>query len=152
MSQQFATAEEFLSFENANGVFDNATTPQIDQALQWATREALGYVAKRKVLPLTTWGDDLRACVCRMAGYDLVANQGYAPLSGGNQVWLDRYNQRIAWLVNVSRGIVELVDCVDSSTDTTIDATAAPLSASDTIVNWNYQTRSRCSTIRGFDG
>jgi phage gp36-like protein len=141
--QQFASAEEFLAQENANGVFDGVPTPAIDQALQWSSREMLGYVAKRKILPLVSWGDDLRACCARMAAYDLIANQGYAPLSGSNEVWETRYLQRISWLVNVSRGLVELVDCVDSSPAPMVDV-AGPLAASDPIVNWNFQTRGRC--------
>jgi len=144
--QQFANADDFLVQENANGVFDGLDTPAIDQALQWASREMLGYVAKRKTLPLLSWGDDLRACCCRMAAYDLIANQGYSPLGGNNVVWETRYLQRVQWLVNISRGLVELVDCVDSSVPSTVDV-AGPLTASDPIVNWNYQTRGRNCTF-----
>jgi len=142
---QYASTSEFLAQENANGVFDGLETPVIDTALQWASRKAAGFVRKRKVLPLVSWGDDLKSCVCRMARYELVCNQGYAPMSGSNEILRERFLDEIAWLKDVSLGNVELENCVDSTTTPGIDE-AGPLADSDEIVNWNYQTRSagRC--------
>lgn len=147
---QLATAAEFDSFQLPSEALKDIPTPVKDRALQWASRKALSYVAKRKVLPLVTWGDDLKAAVCELAGYYLVSRRGFAPNSGANEVIRESYEDAIAWLSDVSRGIAELVDCVDSSQDQTTDI-AGPLVASDPIVNWNYQTRT--GTVgSGFDG
>lgn len=148
--QQLITAEEFLDQLGTNGAFDGLDTPTLDRAAQWASRKALSYVSKRKVLPLVAFGDDLRSCVGRLMGYDLMCNQGYAPQSGSEQIWRDRYLDEIQWLTQVSQGIVELLDCVDSSTTPTVDV-ASPLTVSDTRVNWDYQSshRSHSNIIDG---
>lgn len=146
-SVQYATAAEFLNQEGANGIFEGLATPTIDTALQWASRKAASYIRKRKVLPLVAWGDDLRSSVCRMARYELVCNQGFAPLSGFNETFEKRFNDEIKWLEDVSRGLVELEDCVDSSTTPTVDE-AGPLADSDERVNFNYQTRGSACGIR----
>jgi phage gp36-like protein len=141
---QYTSAQEFLDQENANGAFTGVPTPTLNVALQWASRKAATYIRKRKVLPLVSWGDDLKSSVARMAKYELVCNQGFAPLSGSNETIRERFEDEISWLKDVSTGNAELEDCVDSSTTPDIDQ-AGPLAASDTIVNWNYQTRgNRC--------
>ena len=147
---QYATAAEFDSQAMPSEAFANVDTPTKDRSLQWASRFAAGYVAKRKVLPLLAWGEDLRRCVCELAAYDLSSKRGFAPGSGSNQNIRDRYDDALRWLSDVSRGTAELTDCVDSSIDSTIDQ-AGPLMSSDPIVNWNYQTRSstRCDSGSG---
>jgi len=145
---QYASAAEFKAQENVNGVFDGLDDSVIDTALQWASRIAASYIRKRKVFPLVSWGDDLKSSVCRIARYELICNQGYAPLSGSNETLRMRYLDELAWLKDIALGDVELVDCVDSTTTPGIDE-AGPLAYSDTIVNWNYQTRSNGCPPRG---
>jgi len=139
-STQYASAAEFDKFAMPAKAFARMTTDQKNLALQFASRKAASYIKKRKVLPLVSWGDDLREAVCKLAAYEFMSNRGYKPLSGANSVIRERYNDAIEWLTLVSTGDVELVDCVDSTTTPGIDE-AGPLAASDPIVNFSYQTR-----------
>ncbi len=139
---QYASAAEFDEFQLPSTALKGVPTPTKDRALQWASRVALSYVRKRKTPPLVSWGEDLRANVCELAAYYLVARKGYAPGSGNNQVIRMSYEDAVQWLRDVSKGLVEMVDCVDSRTDVSTDD-AGTLASSDTIVNWNYQTRAR---------
>lgn len=148
---QYATAAEFDEFQLPSTALKGVPTTTKDRALQWGSRIALSYIRKRKTPPLLTWGEDLRANICELAAYYLVGRKGYSPGSGNNQVIRMSYEDAIAWLRDVSRGIVEMVDCQDSRTDVTTDD-AGTLASSDTIVNWNFQTRARGCTRGGFGG
>lgn len=142
---QLATAAEFDAHALPSEAFVGIDITVKNAWLQWASSVCLGFVQKRKALPLLSWGSDLKNACCEIAAYKLMGKRGYAPGSGGNQVLRDGYDDAIAWLRDISRGIAELVDCVDSSSTPTVDE-AGPLTASDPIVNWNYQTRGRCSS------
>ena len=148
---QYTSASEFDAFMMPATVFVNVPTPVKDIALQFGSGVAAGFVRKRKVLPLLSWGDDLKANVAELAAYYLVSRRGYKPQSGSNETIRLRYDDAIAWLTSVSKGDIELVDCVDSSTTPGVDE-ASPLVASDPLVNWNYQTRSSCRTRYPGDG
>ena len=142
---QYATATEFDQFQLPSTALESVPTPIKDRALQWASRKAAGYIRKRKVMPLVSWGDDVKEVVCELAGYFLLRRRGFKPQSGSNETIRDGYDDAIAWLIDVSKGLAELVDCVDSTTTPGVDE-AGPLVASDTLVNWNYQTRGGCRT------
>lgn len=151
-AQQLATFQEFDDHVLPSTAFAGIDTPVKNAALRWASAIALGFVRKRKVLPLISWGDDLRDAVCNLAAYRMMGRRGYAPASGSNANIRQSYDDARDWLLLVSTGKTELVDCVDSSTTPTVDE-AGPLMASDPIVNWNYQTRSRgACTSGGFNG
>lgn len=136
---QLVTAGEFIAQDVGKG-FTRVPTPNVDTSAQWASSIALGYIKKRKVLPLLEWGTDVRSVVARLMAYDLSANRGFAPQSGNNANIRERYEDALKWLIDVSKGTTELVDCKDSSTTPEVDQ-ASPLMASDAIVNWSYQTR-----------
>ncbi len=137
---QLVTAAEFDLHVMPSTAFVNVDTPTKDGALLWASSIALGFVKKRKVLPLKSWGADIKSAVGDMAAYKLMGKRGYSPTSGANSVIRQSYDDALAWLRDVSRGIAELIDCVDSTTTPEVDE-AGPLASSDPIVNWNYQTR-----------
>lgn len=141
---QLASAAEFDAFQLPSVALKGVPTPIKDRALQYASRVALSYVRKRKTLPLVTWGDDLKECVCQIAGYYLVRRKGFSPGSGNNENIRAAYDDAISWLKDVARGDVELVDCADSRADQGTDD-AGTLASSDPIVNWNFQTRGRCT-------
>lgn len=137
---QLATCQEFDDHVLPSTAFAGIATPIKDAALRWASVMALGFVKKRKVLPLISWSEDLRSAVCDLAAYKLMGRRGFAPSSGSNAEIRSSFDDARDWLLLVSTGKTELVDCVDSTTTPTIDE-AGPLAASDPIVNWNYQTR-----------
>jgi phage gp36-like protein len=142
---QYATAGEFDTWAMPSQAYRGVTTPEKNTSLQYASRIAAGYVGKRKVLPLLTWGEDLKAAVCEIAAFDLMSKRGFPPTAGADQVLRERRDDAVSWLVNVSKGLVELVDCLDSSVTPEVDQ-ASPLMAGDPIVSFNYQTRGNRSS------
>lgn len=136
------TAAEFDDQVAPSDAFSKVATTTKDRALRWASIVALGFVQKRKVLPLVSWGDDLREAVGDLAAFKMMGKRGYSPNAGSNGTIRQAYDDAMAWLLQVSKGLTELVDCVDSTTTPIVDE-AGPLMASDAIVNWNYQTRQR---------
>lgn len=137
---QLVTAAEFDLHVMPSTAFVNIDTPQKDAAARWASSIALGFVRKRKVLPLLSWGDDLKSAVGDLMAYKLMGKRGYSPTAGANSVIRQSYDDAMAWLRDVSRGITELVDCIDSTTTPNVDE-AGPLAAGDPIVSFDYQTR-----------
>lgn len=70
-----------------------------------------GYLG-RFVLPLVSWGSDLRECCAVLVGVALIKNRGTNPETRDS---LDLEEQKwITWLTNVSKGIV-IPRVVDSS-------------------------------------
>lgn len=139
---QYASAAEFDAWALPAQTFRSFTAPEKDTSLQYASRIVAGYVRKRKTLPLLSWGEDIKAATCQLAAYDMMSKRGQNPAPNADAVLRERRDDAIAWLVDVSRGLVELDGCVDSSITPDIDV-AGPLGVSDPIVNFNYQTRYR---------
>ncbi len=144
---QLVTAAEFDLHVMPATAFVGVDTPAKDAASLWASSIALGFVKKRKVLPLKSWGADLKSAVGDLMAYKLMGKRGYSPTSGMNGTIRQAYDDAMAWLRDVSRGTTELIDCVDSTTTPEVDE-AGPLASSDPIVNWNFQTRSGVSCCR----
>lgn len=139
---QLVTADELRKHAAKSRSITELSDPILDEILLWASAFALGFVKKRKVLPLLVWGADLKHAVCSVAYYDCISKRGYDPGAANADTVRVRYDDASGWLLLVSRGDAELIDCVDSSTTPTVDE-ASPIMASDDIVNWNYQTRGR---------
>lgn len=84
-------------------------------ALDAASAEADSYLNLVYQLPLTAWGEDLKAKVCHLAVYDLMANRGYNPSAGQNDTIRTRYQDAVKWLDRVSTGKVRPTGIADSS-------------------------------------
>lgn len=114
----YLPSEEFLDQSIPAGAIDGLDDVTIDRALDWASRLADSYLRKRYELPLVSWSDDLKTCVGDLAAFRLLSHRGFRPGSGNNEIIVRRYDDAIAWLKDISRGICELVDAVDQTTDT----------------------------------
>lgn len=104
------------------------------KALDAASSLANGYLrASGLVLPLTAWGDDLTKKVCHIATWDLMCLRGFNPESQTNDVVRQRYEDAIAWLVAVSKGVV-VPDGIEDSSDPPQDSQAAATAAGEAVV------------------
>lgn len=81
------------------------TTAQKTAALDEASSLADSYLAgQTQGLPLTTWGVDLRAGVCRIAAWKLLQGlRGYDAAGAGNAFKTGR-DEVVSWLKDVSAG------------------------------------------------
>lgn len=80
-----------------------------------------GYLASRYALPLSAWGDDLRAQVSRLAAYDLMVTRGFNPTVGADENLLLRHNHAMQWLRDVAGGVVSPQGIVDATPADTTD-------------------------------
>lgn len=102
-------------------------SPARTAALVKASGVADGYLRKRFALPLSAWSDDLTQVVCEIAAYNLMSVRGFNPASNADTLLAQRYQDAIAWLKDVARGLVE-PDLTDATP--TVDE-AGPLVESD---------------------
>lgn len=109
MPTQYATTTDLARLGLASGVLSRVDTAELDAQLAAASQIADGYLrAHPYVLPLTAWGDDLRAAVCALASENLIVTRGANPEDPANKAVFDRANHWRAWLRDVSRGAVDL--------------------------------------------
>lgn len=128
---QYATQSDLARGGLRSAALSGVSSTDQDAALVAASGEADGYLAKRYMLPLTAWGDDLTRRVVHIATYDLLSTRGYAPASGVDPLVEKRYNDAIFWLRDVSKGVVEPQGIVDSSA--TIEEQAPITGGSDVM-------------------
>lgn len=113
----YATASDFDIFGIRASALPSTVTPENkDRALSAASGRADGYLGTRFRLPLSAWGDDLRQAVCSIAAFEIVASQvGFNPEAGNNIVLVQRKDDAIRWLEQVSRGHVMPAGLVDTA-------------------------------------
>jgi phage gp36-like protein len=114
MATPYATRDQLPDFGvNAAALLPIPAAVQ-DAALAAASEVADSYLRSQFVLPLITWGTDLTRAVCMIAAYDLLVGRGYNPEAGADTNIRLRYEDAIAWLKDVARGLAAL-DATDSS-------------------------------------
>jgi hypothetical protein len=78
-------------------VLAQATNAQLDQACLDATEEADSYLRGRYALPLLSWGSDLRRYTAWIAIYLVMTQIGFAPTSGSDRLFIERYYQAVGF-------------------------------------------------------
>ena len=116
--QELISDAELLAMGIASAALAAIPIATRNQARLSASGLALSLIKKRHGLPLVSWGDDLRRAVAHIAAYDLLSARGFSPQAGADTSIRDRYLAALQWLQDVSKGLAELVDCVDSTPDT----------------------------------
>lgn len=82
-----------------------------------ATAEADGYIGSAHVLPLVSWGDDLRAHVASMAAARIFRRRGADP-EGPDKIVFDAQSQALKWLARLADGRLTPPDMVDGAPET----------------------------------
>ncbi len=114
------------------------STADIVAALDAASSLAGSYLSAQFTLPLLSWGDDLRRCVCMIAAYDLIGgNRGFNPEQGADVTLRLRYEDAIKWLERVAAGTIVPTGIVDSDADTD-----GPLMESEAPLGWLWPSSS----------
>lgn len=134
----YVTEQEFLDLGLPIEALSKLTTQQIEAALSYASRFADSYFVKRYPVPLVTYGEDVKRIIIDIAQYDLMAYRGFRPGSGADEIIVKRRDDALDWLKLVARKEVEPTSVTEATPEI-----AAPLSSSDNVVSWDFQTRSR---------
>jgi phage gp36-like protein len=116
MSTQYATAADLASLGLSAQALSVITLDEQNEALLGASNDADGYLGSKFILPLISWGTDLKRAVCQLAAYDLLSQRGYNPEAGGNVTIRDRAKDARDWLKQVAANKIRPV-VVDSSTN-----------------------------------
>lgn len=98
-----------------------------------------GFISGRFVLPLISWGRDLRMMVAQQAGYDIISGKGFSPTSDNGQLWQLKKTEADNWLYNVSSGKINPAGIVDSAVPATpqiTNASFAPIINSEPLRGW----------------
>jgi phage gp36-like protein len=113
----YATAADFDAFGISPAALpDSILDSDKLRAVQAASGRADSYLGARFRLPLISWGADLSQAVCAIAAFELVATKvGFNPDAAHNQVLIDRKEDAIRWLEQVSRAHVMPSGVVDST-------------------------------------
>lgn len=120
MGTRYAERTDLVRFGLTAEALEDVPTATQDEALDAASAVLDGYVASRKKLPLSAWGDDLRRYACGIAAYDIMVTRGYDPHAGNDENLRKRFDDALDWGVRFSAGRVESPEMVDATpTDTT---------------------------------
>jgi phage gp36-like protein len=107
---------------------DSAT---VTAAIDAACATADGYLASRYEFPFTQPGTDLKQACADIAGYRLASTHGYSN-DGDDSDIRTRYEDAIAWLRDVSKGLVTL----DKVTQSPAPVRFARVVSPNTVRGW----------------
>lgn len=136
----YITRAEFKALGIPDGAWSGLDVSTVDQIILSCSSVANGYIKKRALLPLVTWGEDLKMKVADLVQFQLLSLRGFRPDSGADQVSVKRSDDAILWFKDVARGLVE-PDWEDSSES---EDEEGPLATSGTLMNFSTMTRGTC--------
>lgn len=101
---QYATLVELTSLGVPAASLTGTTSDQQTAALVAASSIVDSYVGARFKLPLSNYGADLKICVCKIAGYNLLTTRGMSPGNDAGDALRNAYKDQMAWLKDISDG------------------------------------------------
>lgn len=105
---QYATKTDLVELAVSPRMLDGVSDEMIDRMLAAASATADSYIRSRYSLPLTTWGDDLRLAITRIAALLIVSARGMDPNDPTCAVFVNGRDSAMKWLVDVSSGRASL--------------------------------------------
>lgn len=104
----YATAAEFYQLALPAAALGDLSSTVVDAQLRSAGGLANSYLGRKYAVPLGTWGDDLRMCVCALAAYRiLLFNIGFNPNNPQDLAVESDYKRWLQWLKDVAEGHVK---------------------------------------------
>jgi phage gp36-like protein len=117
----YATVTDLAQLGVAPAALAAVTVPNQQAAIDAANALADGYLGQHFRMPLTSWGKDLVAQVCRIAAYDAIVVRGSNPNAPGVEDLHDRWAAAIRWFEQVAAGKITPT-VVDSSANGNVGA------------------------------
>lgn len=112
----YADTEDLALYGLPAATLVGAALPQQQAALSSASSKVASYLRSVYIMPLTTWGDDIKMAVCKIAAYTLLAGPiGFDPSNPGDASVKDQHDEAIRWLKDVAKKIATPDGVVDSS-------------------------------------
>lgn len=115
----YVTTAQLEDLSLTPDVKDGATAGQKTAAVAAASAIADGHLSAGGVmLPLTSWGDDLREAVAAIAAFNLATTLGLAPETGERSNLYLRRKAALDWLARVGEGKVKPAGLIDADPGT----------------------------------
>lgn len=106
---QYATREDLAKWGLRANVLAAFTEAEQDAHLVAASELFESYVKDRGYpLPLTTWGNDLRMSVVRVAAWTLLTLRGASPSNPADEGVAKAHDDAISWWRDIAKGIASL--------------------------------------------
>jgi phage gp36-like protein len=139
MSQRYAEIADARRLGLGARAFSTDEVEGMNANLLAASEEADSYLANQYTLPLTAWGQDLRAAVCKIAVYEFLSVRGLNPEPGSSDGNVkDRAKDARTWLMRVGEGKATPGGIADSGTPAASDApSSAPEVISSSSRGWS---------------
>lgn len=137
MAASYAVVADIIKYGVQAQALESVVDAEKQAALDAASSDAAGLLAKRYALPLLEWGTSITRRVVHLAVYDMLSVRGFNPQRGADANIQKRYDDAMKWFRDVSEGLVEPEGVVDSSSD--LDE-AAPLVDQGREAQWNVTT------------
>jgi phage gp36-like protein len=117
-SSQYCTAAELVSLGIRAEAIRGISSDDLAAAIEAASDEIDSYLNARYVLPLVSWGKDVRVACARLAVYQLIVARGFNSARAGDQQLLEQHDMAERWLRGIANGQVAPM-VTDSSTPAT---------------------------------
>lgn len=105
---QYAELEDMVLGLQATALTDVDEDTQVAHIVA-ASALADSYISSRGyTVPLTTWGQDLRGAVVRIAAWTLINARGVNPNHAGHIALMKAHDDSIAWLRDVAKGVANI--------------------------------------------
>lgn len=116
MGQRYAEIADARRLGLGARAFSTDEVEGMNANLLAASEEADSYLANQYTLPLTAWGQDLRAAICKIAVYEFLSVRGLNPEPGSSDGNVrDRAKDARTWLMRVGEGKATPGGIADSS-------------------------------------
>jgi len=112
----YATTTDFERLGLATGAASRVPANTLTTQLSAKSAFADGYIRRKFKLPLSSWGDDLRECVCVLAAEASLGTIGWNPEDPANAALVERAKAWRRWLEQLGDGDVE-PEFVDATSD-----------------------------------
>jgi phage gp36-like protein len=132
----YATRTDLYRLGLREAAFTGVATADQDAALEAASDTADSYMRSRYTLPLSSFGDDLKGAVCKIAAYELLGTRGYAPGAGRDESLKDRRDEAVSWLKDVSAGRAHVSGGNTTPAPTRHARASSPRTGSDDRRGW----------------
>jgi phage gp36-like protein len=103
MSSQYCTPADLATYALPASALAPIPGPTQTAQCVAASEKADSYMRGRFQLPLLAWGTDLTMQTAYIAAYYCLAQRGFNPASGSDQLVVKNYNDAIGWFEGVER-------------------------------------------------
>ena len=117
----YATVEDLKTYGLPAKAITGVSVFDIEAILEAASGVVDSYIGSRFTLPVTVWGVDITKCTAEIAAYMLMKRRGFTPGSSDAEQLRIAYDDSIAWLKDVAKGLATPYGVTQSNESGSVD-------------------------------